>query len=287
MPRAVKTPVPAPTTGTPTHIMLPDGYGTHPYDELLLKGSSSQKARLMLGIPTTGLTRSEFWLALRALGIPTNWSSSERIFFLNESMPIGYSVADARNIIVEAAVQHNFEWLLFIDHDVLVPKHLFVTLNQYMLHADRPLVSGLYFTKSNPAEPLVYRGRGNSYYRTWQLGDTFDVDGCGMGLMLMSVALLKVMWEDAPEYLADGKYLVRKVFETPSMSWIDTETLEYRSFTATEDLSFFTRMHEGGYLAKAGFPKVAKKKYPIRMDTSLFAYHIDNAGIRYPIDLKW
>ena len=31
-------------------------------------------------------------------------------------------------------------------------------MNEYMLKNDTPVVFGLYFTKSDPSEPLVYRG---------------------------------------------------------------------------------------------------------------------------------
>jgi hypothetical protein len=44
-----------------------------------------------------------------------------------------------------------------------------------MHQGDIPMLSGLYFTKSLPAEPLIYRGRGNSYYKKWKFGDKVEI----------------------------------------------------------------------------------------------------------------
>ena len=58
------------------------------------------------------------------------------------------------------------EWLFLLEHDnVLAANDAFVRLNTYMRGAKYPVVSGLYFTRGYPSEPLVYRGRGNSLLR--------------------------------------------------------------------------------------------------------------------------
>lgn len=269
--------------------LFPAMYKENAYMELLPKASRRETKRLLLGLPVTGLVRVEFMFAKESAIIPTNWSHAQCPYAIHEHMvaPLGYDVKDARNYCVQAAVTQGYEWLFFLDHDVIVPPDLFIKLNAYMHEGTIPIVSGLYTTKSDPAEPLVYRGRGTSYYRDWKLGEKVWVDGTGCGCLLLSVKLLRAMWEDAPEYVAAGQYTLRRVFETPFFQWVDPEAGSYSSFAGTEDLSFFDRVREGGYLKKTGFTEVAKKKYFICMDSSIFCMHIDQSGTKYPKNLKW
>jgi hypothetical protein len=269
--------------------LIPEDYSTNGYLNLLVQAAATERRRLLLGLPVTGLVRVEFMFAKYGQTIPCNWSLAEQMVPLRPHQfgPLGYDVADARNTIVQLAVQNDFEWLFFLDHDVLLPPDTFVILNEYMRRGDIPIVAGLYFTKSHPSEPLLYRGRGNSYYRGWALGDKVWCDGTGMGCNLINVQVLKAMWQDAPAYVAGGNVTVRKVFETPQFLWVDPETQGVRGFQGTEDLSWYDRLIQGDYLTKAGFPKIAKKRWPILCDTALFCRHITNDGIQYPLELKW
>lgn len=280
-------------TDEPAHPLLGSGhitppeYATDPYRNLLVRAQRTEQRRVFLGIPVTGLVRVEFMNAIRGQLIPCNWSMAERMQPLYQQPhlgPLGYDVKDARNILVQTAVENGFEWLLFIDSDVVLPFDCFSKMNTYMREGKYPLVSGLYMTKSAPSEPLMYRGRGNSYYGKWQLGDKVWVDGCGMGCMLIHGSILKAMWADAPVYVAGGTQQVRMVYDTPQFAWVDPETHVFRSFQGTEDLSFFDRMREGDYLRKAGWKQIAKKKYPILVDTALFCRHITPDGIQYPLE---
>lgn len=268
-------------------VVVPEEYSANGYMNLLVKASETDRRRLVIGLPVTGLVRVEFMLARYGVTTPCNWSVAEYIQPISQIAPLGYDVANARNIIVQSAVLNNFEWLFFLDHDVIIPPDIFLHLNEYMRDGSYPLVSGLYFTKSHPAEPLIYRGRGNSYYRKWQLGDKVWCDGTGMGCMLINVKVLKAMWEEAPEYVAGGNQKVRKVFETPQFLWVDPEARTMRGLQGTEDLAWYDRLMAGDYLAKAGFKKVAKQRWPVLCDTALFCRHISQDGTQYPIELKW
>jgi hypothetical protein len=267
--------------------VLPDAYVTNDYLNLLVKASATERRRILLGIPVTGLVRMEWVLGRYGQIIPCNWSMAETLQPLPPISPLGYDVKDARNAIVHAAVQGGFEWLLFVDHDTILPPGAFLKINAYMLDGRYPIVAGLYFTRSEPSEPLIYRGRGNSYFRKWAFGDKVWCDGCGMGCTLLSVKLLKAMWDDAPVYTAGGNAQVRMVFDTPQFLFLDPEQAGLRGYQGTEDLSFFDRMRAGDYLAKAGFKTMAKKRWPVLVDTSLFCRHIDPDGTQYPRTLTW
>uniref|UniRef100_A0A6M3JS18 Glycosyltransferase n=1 Tax=viral metagenome TaxID=1070528 RepID=A0A6M3JS18_9ZZZZ len=238
--------------------------------------------RVLIGIPMTGLLRAEWHLAYMGMVVPCNWSQSTFAHVFNPYSPLRFLVADARNLVVQKAVLDGFEWVIFIDHDVVLPNNVMIKFNERMIKEDIPITGGLYFTKSVPAEPLVYRGRGNGYFNKWKLGEKVWVDGMGLGCHLIHVPLLKTIYEDSETYSLQPGVTVRRVFETPSRIEIDPDSGGIINGRGTEDLPFYSRLMEGGYLKKAGWGEFQKKKFPYLCDTSIFCHHIDNNGIRYP-----
>lgn len=252
------------------------------YHDLMFRAEDAMNKRILIGVPMTGIVRSEWAFGRMCQVIPCNWSSSDSVHWLPHQAPLGYAVAEARNAIINTAVTQGFDWLLFIDHDVIMRPDTFVRINQYMMKGDIPVVSGLYFAKCNPPSPLVYRGRGNGSFNDWRIGDKVWVDGIPMGLALINVKLLKVMWEDAPEYEISGGRKVKKVFDTPAGIKQDPINQSWNTFAGTEDLTWCNRVMNGGYFKKAGFPKYAKMKHPFLIDTSMFCRHITMDGTVYP-----
>ena len=241
----------------------------------------SSTNRVMVGIPMTGLLRSEWVLARYGQVIPCNWSQVDCIQWLEQHSPIGFMVADARNIIATSCIKQDFEWLFFIDHDTIIPPTTILKQNERMLKKDVPVWSGLYFTKSVPSEPLIYRGRGNSYFTDWKLGDEVWVDGLPMGCTVIHNSLLKVMYEESEEYDAGG-IKVRRIFETPAKTWFDPENMSWHNSTGTEDLEWCSRVMRDKIFEKAGWPEYQEKEFPFLIDTSVFCKHIDFNGKIYP-----
>lgn len=250
-------------------------------NSIIISKDSKPQKRLCIGIPMTGLLRSEWVIARYGQVIPCNWSQNEFIQYVDQYSPMSFLVADARNIVVRDFVKGDFEWLLFIDHDVVLPPMLLIKLNDYMINAKIPILSGLYFTKSVPSEPLVYRGRGNGYYSNWKLGDKVWVDGLPMGCTLIHNSIIKTLYEESEEYKV-GNQTVRRVFETPTRVFYDPQSHSFNTQTGTEDLEFCTRIMKNDIFIKAGWSKFQKKKNPFMIDTGLFCYHIDWDGIKYP-----
>jgi hypothetical protein len=238
--------------------------------------------RLLIGVPMTGILRSEWALSRYGQIIPCNWAHQEVVHPLNQSSPIGFAVAEARNVIIDTLIQGNWEWLLFIDHDVLMPPDCFVKINHYMMDKKIPVVCGLYFAKCHPPEPLLYRGRGNGHFKGWQPGEKVWVDGIPFGLTLIHRSILELMYKDAPEYRVGGVRTVRKVIDTPAGIYFDPQK-GMQGFSGTEDLAWCNRVIAGDYLAKAGWKEIAKKKYPFLCDTSIFCRHITFDGKTYPL----
>lgn len=213
--------------------------------------------------------------------IPTNWSFADMLQFLAPEIPIAYQLADAQNLLAKKVVEDNYEWVIMIEDDNVLPPDAFLRMNQYMNEGKVPMVSGLYFLKSTYAEPLLYRGKGNSHFRDWKLGDRVWVTGMPMGFLLIHGSLIRAAWEESEEYTVMGEK-TRRVFEQPNNMWFDEESGGIIAKGGTTDLQWCSRLMEDGLFAKAGWPKFQKMKYPFLVDTRIFVKHIDQGGVMWP-----
>jgi len=244
-------------------------------------------SRCLIGTPTTGVIRYEWAAARFGQIIPTNWSAASmdtRVYnqYPESCAPLKFLVADAQNIIVREAITQNVEWLILIEQDNVLPPDCFLKFNEYMRNKTVPVVSGLYFTKSNPPEPMVYRSMGDSFYTGWRLGDKVWCGGVPTGTLLIHCSLLKALWEESAEYEVSGQR-VRRVFETPEKVWTDPRGVQMR--VGTSDLEWCRRIKDEGIFAKAGWPAFQKKQYPFLVDTGILVRHIDLEGRLFPLTM--
>lgn len=254
------------------------------YDD---SGNPGYVNRLLIATPTTGTVRMEWAMARFGQLIPCNWSMVSMMQFYNGYVANRYPIADAQNLIVKEAIEKDFEWLFLVEHDNILPQDCFVRLNQYMMAGEVPIVSGLYFTRGWPSEPLVYRGRGNGYYGDWKIGDLVWADGVPTGVLLIHCSILRAMWADSPEYDVNGQK-TREVFSTPRRSWLDEKTGQFNTTQGTSDLAWCSRVMEGDYLRKAGWTAYADEhpQYPFLVDTNIFSWHVNPDGTRFPLELS-
>jgi hypothetical protein len=239
--------------------------------------------RLLIATPTTGNIRIEWHAARSGQVIPTNWSTVQMLQFMNGYYPLRYQVADAQNLIAKEVVEKEFEWVFLHEHDVILPPECFICLNDYMREKRVPVVSGLYYTRSRPSEPVLYRGRGTSYHADWTPGDKVWVDGVPTGCLLIHGSILRAMWAESEEYVLNN-IKVRRVFDTPRASWTDPETGAHNTTAGTSDLDWCTRVMSGNFFAKAGWPEYQNMRWPFLVDTgkNMFCKHINPNGEQFP-----
>ena len=254
-----------------------------PRNSTIIKAQVKNGKRLLISIPMTGVVRAEWMLARYGQGIPTNWSNVEIIQWMDQYSPLDYLVADARNTAVDTFIKGDFEWLFFIDHDVILPYDCFSKMNQWMMKGTVPLLGGLYFTKGVPAEPLFYREYGSSYFADWKLGDEVWVAAMGLGCNLIHRSLLEIIYKDSEEYKM-GTQSVRRVFQTPMRTYFDAEGGGWKTEGGTEDIFFYNRLKKEKVYARAGWDKIQKQKWSVLCDTSIFCRHITMDGIQYPLN---
>lgn len=253
-------------------------------DNVIIRNEDSSQRRLMIGAPTTGNVRMEWVMARFGQIIPCNWSQTISMQWMNQYSPFDFQVADARNVICHNLLEQDHEWLFFIDHDVVLPPDTFIKVNEVMIHRKVPVWSGLYFTKSVPSEPLIYRGRGNGYYPDWKLGEKVWVDGVPMGCTLIHRTIIEELAKISRDYNPGGNFgLIKEIFITPAKVWYDPQARVHFAATGTEDLDWCTRIMKEGIIEKAGWAdNIPDLKNPFLMDTSVFCKHIELDGIQYP-----
>lgn len=241
--------------------------------------------RLVISTPTVGNVRMEWVQSRFGQTIPTNFSLVDVHQFMNPYAPIGYQLADAENLTAKVVVDGNFKWFLSWEDDNLPPLDALIKVNQYIIKGDIPVVSGLYFTKSEPPEPMIYRGMGQGYYADWKLGEKVWASGVPFGFNLIHGDIIRALWNESPEYLVNGT-VTRRVFDNPMESYKDPETGGWMNSSGTTDLAWCKRLMENNIFTKAGFPEFQKKEFPFLVDTSIFVKHIDRqGGTQYPIEL--
>jgi hypothetical protein len=246
------------------------------------------KKQLCIAVPTTGLVRIEWVMARFGQVIPVNWANGDMFQWFDMYSPLGNAVAEARNLCVNHAVQQGFEWLLFIDQDVILPQDTFLKINEYMREAKYPVVCGLYYCKGSMPEPLLFRGRGTSWFTDWKRGEKVWVDGIPMGCTLIHMSLMKALYDASEPQVCRtliGPQVARKIFETPRHAWFDPEEGKYNTKVGTEDLFWCDRIMKEGIFEKAGWKDFVGKENPFLCDTSIFCQHIDERGTMYPMNV--
>jgi hypothetical protein len=249
----------------------------------VIRNGERWKYNILVGHASLGTVRMEWHLAYCNIVIPMNWSSCQAIQPIPCLGIMNYHTAEAQNLLVQQCLEGKWEWLLLIEDDVVVPPDLFLRFKKWIEDGRYPVVSGLYHLKAEPAEPMVFRGRGNGAFNGWKMGDIVAVDGVPTGCLLIHRDLLQMAWDNSPDITlvrqgqngAMNQVVCREVFRTVREAGIDPETGGYYKRIGTSDLEWCDRVINNGWLKKAGFSHVARRKYPFIIDTRISCGHID------------
>lgn len=254
-------------------------------NDLMIRNLGRHHHNILIGVATLGTIRYEWHVHRRNQILPINWQSGEITanHQLDSVASIGYNTEDAQNVCVHHALKNDYEWLLLWEDDVLPPFNALVLLDTYVASKKYPIVSGLYYSKSIPSWPLVFRRRGNGAYLDFTLGDKVWCDGVPTGFILIHTSIIKYVAEHSEEYTAPDGNRVRRVFRFPREAWFDPEADAYFAKMGTSDLHFCERvMTEKVYETLGWARKIPDMKYPFLVDTRLLCRQIDLGGRIYP-----
>lgn len=198
---------------------------------------SKHGINVVIGIPSFGMVSTYFLQSVKSQQFPLVSSSVDKIV-------VGKPIADARNEIVEFALEQDANYIYWLDDDVIAPPDSFLKLFRHQ----KDIVNGVYWSKSNPPMPLLFRGHLDGPYYNWHVGDLVEIDAAGSGLTLVKTDVY------------------RKISKDIGGPWY---SVDYGSFPGvpgaaannTEDLYFYWKAKKAGYTVWA--------------DTSVQAYHYE------------
>jgi len=204
-----------------------------------------QGVSVVIGIPSFGMVSTYFLQARLSQQFPLVSSSIDKIV-LNKP------IADARNEIVEFALQQNAQYIFWLDDDVIPPPNSFLRL----YNQQKDIINGVYWSKSNPTMPLLFRGHLEGPYWDWHVGDLIEIDAAGNGLTLVKTDVYRKMQKElgGPWYSVEYGSFPGVTNEVPVAN--------------TEDLYFYWKAKKVGYKVWA--------------DTSIQAFHYEkNSRVLY------
>ena len=112
-------------------------------------------------------------------------------------------VYDARNTLAKKAIEDKCDRILWLDSDMDFQPDLMKRLSAD-LDEGYEFVSGLYFKRKAPVQPVIYKEVGYFHhpdkkevtpvalcYEDYPLDSIFEVKGCGFGAVMMTVDLME------------------------------------------------------------------------------------------------
>lgn len=199
---------------------------------------------VVIGIPSFGMVSTQFMQARVGQSFPLVSSAVDKIV-LNKP------IAEARNEIVEYALSQGANYIYWLDDDVIPQGDAFLKLWRHQ----KDIINGVYWSKSNPPMPLLFRNHLEGPYLDWTIGDLIEIDAAGNGLTLVKTDVY------------------REISKKIGGPWYSTEYSSFKNQNSsppnnTEDLYFYWKAR------KAGFK--------IWADTSVQAFHYDKtSGVMY------
>lgn len=105
-----------------------------------------------------------------------------------------YRVDLAKEKLAEMALANNVDFLFFLDDDVLCPPDtLLKMVKLWQSDPKYSVISGVYWSKSDPAVPLVFKGNLQGSYWDWKTTDLIQADAAGAGCLFISADVLRKM----------------------------------------------------------------------------------------------
>lgn len=152
---------------------------------------SHQRCHIMMAIPTLGMVPIEFMFAAMRMQMPMNGQVYQHVVK-------GMEVGKARNKAVEAIMlmkkEERPKYLFFLGDDMLPEWDAFVRLYNTMEEEKWDMLTGLYYLKSEPPTPLMWRDNivgAMQPRRDFVMGETVRVDMTGLDFTLIRVSLLE------------------------------------------------------------------------------------------------
>jgi hypothetical protein len=161
--------------------------------------------RVLLGIASAGSPTKPFLDALAALRLPPEVAALQR------SVAVGNFIPAQRELIAEDALDGNFDYLFFLDDDMVFPSDaLSLMLETAEADPQTAVVGALYYSRDSARPMVVSNWNGDDTTTAWippfTAHSTDRVDGIGFGCALLRVSALTTL---KPPYFPSHVYIER------------------------------------------------------------------------------
>lgn len=157
------------------------------------KSKVSKIPKILIGVPSNRDLSKEFVASFMGLAATVGF---ENCVLMQNGM-----INQCRDSIVKYAVQKGYEYIFWMDDDMIIPGDAIIKL----LKHNKDIVSGLYFGRGNYL-PLMFditeeKEGEETYYsfnnhREYKDNDLMKVDAIGFGCVLTKVSALLKIWND-------------------------------------------------------------------------------------------
>ena len=178
-------------------------------------------------IPTYGTNISMDWaMALSSLQFPLG-GSLVRERDASEPFSPGGRIDEKRNNLVKRGLGYGAKFFLFQGDDVILPDNFVLNCLARIRQGYR-VVTGVYWRKSHPPEPYIWKEMMQGPYYDWHQGDFFEIDWAGCDAMMVDAKVFEEIGE--PYFNCDYRF----------------SATEGKFAPKTEDIWFYDRCHQKG-----------------------------------------
>lgn len=199
-----------------------------------------RKQRILIGISTESTVCTETVEALYNMKVPDDVETTLKIIH-------SYNIADGRNELVDIMIDEGYDYIFFVDSDVVVPENALVDLygmQWYFVTGTYPRKEADTITNSDPYTTLYWHSEKNKtayspYFMPFsalQKGCIIQVDCCGFGCTLLRKDLFAELEppfffmakeecskgdddSDLPYCLGEDMYFCRQVVQKGLQIW--------------------------------------------------------------------
>lgn len=124
--------------------------------------------------------------------VSTAWANGYRNLQLPENsvtaMYAGMPFDHARNNACQDMLNGGFQWLFFLDDDVIPPSDAI----RRLMNWNFPIISGLYYRRHDGLQPVMQRG-ATGWITDFQIGTLVEADVVGAGCLLIHRSVLETL----------------------------------------------------------------------------------------------
>lgn len=158
--------------------------------------------KYMIAVPCMDTVPTSFMMSLFSM---INYAAAANLGEIELRMVQGSLVYDARDKLAADAIAGGFDRVMWLDSDMKVSPDIMVRMAAY-LDAGMEYISGLYFSRKAPFEPVVYKQLHldtveriqtpkADKYTDFPERAVFEIAGSGFGGVMTSVSLLERVTE--------------------------------------------------------------------------------------------